>query len=153
MKTDRFRRTAVVMTCAVLALAAAHPASAFIRIARQAAPDAPVVQAHWLPGDLPLNIVIAPANLDKSDAVTSPIITASSESWDNIVDSYFESNAHDYTGAAGELVPALAFDGQNSVLFDPTGANFPTAGSNLPFGISTPRIDDPPTAVAALRHA
>jgi len=128
MKTDRFRRTAVVMTCAVLALAAAHPASAFIRIARQAAPDAPVVQAHWLPGDLPLNIVIAPANLDKSDAVTSPIITASAESWDNIVDSYFESNAHDYTGAAGELVPALAFDGQNSVLFDPTGANFPTAG-------------------------
>ena len=128
MKTDRFRMTAVVMLCAALALAAAHPASAFIRIARQSAPGAPVVQAHWLVADLPLNIVIAPANLDKSDAITSPIITASAESWDNIVDSYFESNAHDYTGAAGELVPALAFDGQNSVLFDPTGANFPTAG-------------------------
>jgi len=128
MKTDRFRMTAVVMMCAVLALAAAHPASAFIRIARQADATSPVVQAHWLPGDLPLNIVIAPANLDKSDAVTSPIITASAESWDDIADSYFESNAHDYTGATGELVPALAFDGQNSVLFDPTGANFPTAG-------------------------
>lgn len=128
MRTDRFRMTAVVMLCAALAIAVAHPASAFIRIARQASPTSPVVQSHWLVGDLPLNIVIAPANLDKSDAVTSPIITASAESWDNIVDSYFESNAHDYTGAAGELVPALAFDGQNSVLFDPTGANFPTAG-------------------------
>ena len=128
MKTDRFRMTAVVMLCAALALAVAHPASAFIRIARQADASSPVVQAHWLPGDLPLNIVIAPANLDKSDAITSPIITASAESWDDITDSYFTSNAHDYTGAAGELVPALAFDGQNSVLFDPTGANFPTAG-------------------------
>lgn len=128
MKTDRFRMTAVVMTCAVLALAAAHPASAFIRIARQAAPDAPVVQAHWLPADLPLNIVIAPANSDKSDAVASASIIASAQAWDAITDSYFSSNAHDYTGAAGELVPALAFDGQNSVLFDPTGANFPTAG-------------------------
>ena len=128
MVTNRFRMAVVVMVCAVLSLAAAHPASAFIRIARQADASSPVVQAHWLPGDLPLNIVIAPANLDKTDAITSPIITASAQSWDNITDSYFTSNAHDYTGAAGELVPALAFDGQNSVLFDPTGANFPTAG-------------------------
>jgi hypothetical protein len=128
MKTDRFRMTAVVMLCAVLVLAAAHPASAFIRIARQADPSSPVVQAHWLPGDLPLNQVIAPANLDKSDAVASAEIVASAEEWELIPTSYFAANAHDYTGAAGELVPALAFDGQNSVLFDPTGANFPTAG-------------------------
>jgi len=46
MKTDRFRMTAVVMMCAVLALAAAHPASAFIRIARQADASSPVVQAQ-----------------------------------------------------------------------------------------------------------
>ena len=104
MKTDRFRMTAVVMLCAALALAAAHPASAFIRIARQADATSPVVQAHWLVGDLPLNIVIAPANLDKSDAVASAAIIASSEAWDDISDSYFTSNSHDYTGAAGELV-------------------------------------------------
>ena len=128
MKTDRFRMTAVVMLCAALALAAAHPASAFIRIARQASPTSPVVQAHWLPGDLPLNMVIAPANLDKSDAVASAEIVASAEEWELITTSYFTVDAHDYTGAPGELVPALAFDGQNSILFDPTGANFPTAG-------------------------
>jgi hypothetical protein len=119
---------AVVMMCAVLALAAAHPASAFIRIARQADPSSPVVQAHWLPANLPLPMVIDPTNLDKTNAVASAEIVASAEEWELIPTSYFTVDAHDYTGAAGELVPALAFDGQNSILFDPTGANFPTAG-------------------------
>src|SRR5262249_35561747 len=48
--------------------------------------------------------------------------------WQDIPTSYFTENAHQYTGAAPEIPPALAFDGQNSVIFDPTGDNFPVAG-------------------------
>src|SRR5512138_3908442 len=96
MRTDRFRMAAVVVLCAVLALAAAHPASAFIRIARQASPTSPVVQAHWLPEELPLPSVINPVNRDKSNAVVLPIIIASAKSWEDIPTSYFTVNPYEY---------------------------------------------------------
>ena len=128
MRTDRFRMTAAVMLCAVLALAAAHPASAFVRIARQASPTSPVVQAHWLPGELPLPSVIDPTNRDKPSATVLPIVIASAKSWEDIPTSYFTVNPYEYGTVPGDSLPSLTFDGQNSVLFDSTGVNFPTAG-------------------------
>ena len=128
MKANRFRIAAAVLLFAAYALTLASPASAFIRIARQASSTSPVVQAHWLPENLPLSSVINPTNADKSDAVALATIQTSAQQWQDIPSSYFTVNAHQYTGVSPEIPPALAFDGQNSVLFDPTGANFPTAG-------------------------
>lgn len=128
MKTDRFRMAAVVMVCAVLALAAAHPASAFVRIARQASPTGPVVQAHWFPEELPLPSVINPVNKDKPSSVVLPIVIASAKSWEDIPTSYFTVNPYEYGTVPGDSLPSLTFDGQNSCFFDTTGVNFPTAG-------------------------
>ncbi len=123
MNRNRFRIAVALLLCGVLALTLADPASAFIRIGRQASPTDPVVQAHWFPSELPLNSVVNPTNNDKSDAVALGEIVTSAETWENITTSFFTVNAHQFAGPP-ELPPALEFDGQNSVLFDLTGANF-----------------------------
>ena len=128
MNRNSFRIAVAVMLCGALAFGLAHPAAAFVHLARQATPTGPVVQAHWFPSEFPLKSIIAPGNNDKSSAIALASIQASGESWEAIPTSFFSYDGIEYTGAAGELVPALAFDGQNSVLFDPTGVNFPTAG-------------------------
>jgi hypothetical protein len=51
----------------------------------------------------------------------------SAEAWEDINTSYFTVHAREFD-AATDSVPKLAFDGQNSVLFDSLGVNFPTPG-------------------------
>jgi len=125
MNLTRFR--IAVLLSGALALSLASPASAFIRIARQATPTSPVVQAHWNDADLPLPSVIDPTNLDQSPATALAVVQASAETWEDINTSFFTVNPVPFTGTP-QLQPALAFDGQNSMFFDPTGVNFPTAG-------------------------
>jgi hypothetical protein len=120
MNRNRFRIAAALL-CGALALTQASPAGAFIRLTRTAADGVHVVQAHWNNSELPLNIVVNPANSSKSDAVALAEIQAGAQSWEDISTSYFSENTHLYVGAP-DIPPALAFDGQNSVLFDPTGA-------------------------------
>ncbi|MGH7681530.1 MAG: matrixin family metalloprotease, partial [Candidatus Eiseniibacteriota bacterium] len=102
-----------------------HPAFAFIRISGQASPTAPVVQAHWLDSELPLNSVIDPTNNDVPAADALAAILAAAQTWQDVNTSYFTINAHPFAGAP-EVPPALAFDGQNSVIFltDDTGTVF-----------------------------
>lgn len=127
MHRDRIRIVVAVLLVGAAVLSSVSPASAFIRIARQATPTGPVVQAHWLDTDLPLKIVIDPTNSDQTSGTALAVILASSQTWEDINTSYFTQSAHAYAGGP-DLPPALANDGQNSVLFDPTGVNFPTAG-------------------------
>jgi len=126
MTSNRFRIAAAVLLSGAFALSLVSPASAFVRITRQGTNG--IIQAHWNAADLPVSSVINPTNNDKSDAVALATIIAAAQHWQDIPTSYFTVNAHQYTGAPPEVPPALAFDGQNSVIFDPTGANFPTAG-------------------------
>src|ERR1700675_3631732 len=118
MNRNRFSIAAVLLLGGALTLAS--PASAFIRIARQATPTSPVVQAHWNDADLPLPSVIDPTNLDQPSATVLPIVQASAKAWENINTSFFTVNPVPFTGTP-QLQPALAFDGQNSVLFDAAG--------------------------------
>src|SRR5262249_43627823 len=118
MTSNRFRIAAAVLLSGAFALSLVSPASAFIRITRQGTNG--IVQNHWNVADLPVPSVINPTNNDKSDAVTLPIIIAAAQHWQDIPTSFFTVNAHQYTGSPPEIPPALAFDGQNSVLFDPT---------------------------------
>ncbi len=127
MHRDRIRIVVAVLLVGAAVLSFASPASAFIRIARQETPTSPVVQAHWLDTDLPLKIVIDPTNSDQPSGTALTVILASSQAWEDINSSYFTESAHAFAGGP-DLPPALANDGQNSVLFDPTGVNFPTAG-------------------------
>lgn len=131
MKPTRFSIVAAFV-CGALALAMAHPAAAFIRIARQASPTSPVVQAHWLDSDLPLPIVVNGTNGDISSALAVSIVQTSAMTWENINTSYFSQNTHAYVPGT-DLVPALAFDGQNSVFFDTPGVNFPPGGTVIAF--------------------
>jgi hypothetical protein len=126
MNRNRFRIAAAILLGA-FALVQAGPAGAFVRLARTAADGVNVVQAHWLPSELPLPSVINPANSDKSNADALGQIQAAAQSWQDIPTSYFTVNAHEFMGAP-ETPPDLEFDGQNSVFFDTAGTNFPTAG-------------------------
>ncbi|HET9251484.1 MAG TPA: matrixin family metalloprotease, partial [Candidatus Eisenbacteria bacterium] len=128
MNRNRIRFALAVILCGALAFSLASPASAFVVIARQATPTSPVVQAHWFPSELPLESIINPANNDKPSATALATVLASGEVWEDISTSFFTYGGTEYTGAPGELAPALAFDGQNSVFFDGPGTNFPTAG-------------------------
>ncbi|HEX7078925.1 MAG TPA: matrixin family metalloprotease [Candidatus Eisenbacteria bacterium] len=130
MKPTRFSIVAAFV-CGALALAIAHPAAAFVRIARQASPTSPVVQAHWLDTDLPLPIAIDGTNSDIPTAMAVSIVQTSAQTWQDINTSYFTADAHAWGGT--ELPPALAFDGQNSVFFDVAGVNFPPGGTVIAF--------------------
>ena len=127
MNRIRFRIAVAVLLSGALALSLAGPASAFIRIARQASPTSPVVQAHWNDADLPLPSVIDPTNSDQPPATALSVVQASAKTWENINTSYFTVNPVPFTGPP-QLQPALAFDGQNSMIFDAAGVNFPVAG-------------------------
>jgi len=127
MNSIRFRIAVAVILGAAFVAASVDPAAAFVRIARQADASSPVVQAHWNDNELPLSSVIDPTNNDISPASALAIVQASAQSWQDINTSYFTVNAHLFTGAP-DTQPDLEFDGQNSVIFDATGANFPTAG-------------------------
>jgi len=127
MNRIRFRIAVAVLLSGALALSLASPASAFIRIARQATPTSPVVQAHWNDADLPLPSVIDPTNLDQPPAVALATVQASAETWEAINTSFFTVDPVPFTGTP-QLQPALSFDGQNSMFFDAPGVNFPVAG-------------------------
>lgn len=122
MNRNRFRLAVAVILCGALAFGLASPASAFVHLARQASPASPVVQAHWLPGELPLQSLINPKNNDKSNAVALAEIQAAAQSWEDIPTSFFTVNA--FEAGPTDSVPKLAFDGYNSVLFDSAGVNF-----------------------------
>ncbi len=114
-----------VLLCGAVLLLVSNPASAFVRIAGQASPASPVVQAHWLDSDLPLSSVIDATNNDQPTATALAVIQAAAQTWQDIPTCYFTINAHPFAGAP-ELPPTLAFDDQNSVLFftDTTGDVF-----------------------------
>ena len=125
MNRTRFR-TAVLLSGA-LALLLVSPASAFIRITRQATPTSPVIQAHWNDADLPLISVIDPTNADQPSGTALSVVQTSAETWESINTSFLTVDPVPFTGSP-QLQPALAFDGQNSMIFDATGVNFPVAG-------------------------
>ena len=111
---------------AVLAISWSVPASAYIRISRQG--PGGVVQAHWFDSELPLRAIVDPSNNDIAPALALTTVVASAKAWEDVPTSYFTVNPVQYSGAAGEIQPVLALDGQNSVLFEQSGVNFPTAG-------------------------
>ena len=111
-----------VLLCGAFAIGFVTPASAFVVIARQATPTSPVVQAHWFPSEFPLESIINAGNLDKPSATALASVLASGEEWENITTSFFSYGGTEYAGNPGELEPALANDGQNSVFFDPVRA-------------------------------
>lgn len=135
MNSVRFRIAAAVLACGALSLSLAHPAAAFIRLTRQAAPGAAVVQAHWLDSELPLKSVVDPKNNDISQAAALTVVQASAQSWQDINTAYFTVNAYQY--GATDSVPKLAFDMQNSVAFDSAGVNFAPGGTVIAFVRST----------------
>jgi hypothetical protein len=128
MNPIRFRIAAAVLGFGALALTMANPAAAFIRIARQANAASPVVQAHWLDSELPLNSVINPTNADISSTDALATVIQSAKNWENVNTSYFTVNPHEF--GATDSLPKLAIDGQNSMFFDNVSANF-TLGSGV----------------------
>lgn len=128
MNSIRFRIAVAVILGAASIAASVDPAAAFVWLARQATPTSPVVQAHWNDDELPLSSVIDPTNNDIPPATALAVVQASAQSWQDINTSYFTVNAHLFTGTPPDSQPDLQFDGQNSVFFDLTGVNFPTAG-------------------------
>ena len=112
---------------AVLAISWSVPASAYIRISR-AGSGGGVVQAHWLDTELPLKAIVDPTNNDLPPAVALAVVQASAQSWEDVETAYFTVDPVQHTPGSGELTPVLANDGQNSVLFEQSGVNFPTAG-------------------------
>jgi len=138
MKSNRIRIALTALGVVLFALAQVSPASAFIRLARQAVPGGPVVQAHWLESSLPLLSVIDPTNADIPSATALSIVQASAQTWQDINTSFFTVNPVEYTGAAGQVQPALnAGDGQNSMFFDTAGVNFAVGSGVIAFVRST----------------
>ena len=123
MNRTQIRAAVLLAGAAVLLLSG--PASAFVRIAGQASPTSPVVQVHWLDTDLPLSSVIDPTNNDQPPELALAAIQAAAQTWQDIPTCYFTINAHPFAGPP-DIQPALAFDGQNSVIFftDTTGDVF-----------------------------
>ncbi len=143
MKTNRIRIALTVLGAFVFALSLVSPASAFIRLTRANATNTGVVQAHWLDSSLPLSSVINPTNADIPSATALSVVQASAQSWQDINTSYFTVSAVEYTGAVGQIPPALnATDGQNSMFFDTAGVNFAPGGSVIAFVRSTVDISD-----------
>lgn len=141
MKSHRIRIALAALGALVFALTLVSPASAFIRLTRQGTTG--VVQAHWLDSALPLPSVINPTNADIPSATALSVVQASAESWENINTSFFTVNPVEFTGAPGQIPPALnATDGQNSVFFDTPGTFFAPGGSVIAFVRSTIDLTD-----------
>ncbi|TMQ56901.1 MAG: matrixin family metalloprotease [Candidatus Eisenbacteria bacterium] len=141
MKSHRIHIALAALGAFVFALTLVSPASAFIRLTRQGTTG--IVQAHWLDSALPLSSVINPTNADIPSATALSIVQASAKTWENINTSYFTVNPVEYTGAPGQVPPALdATDGQNSMFFDTAGANFAPGGSVIAFVRSTIDLTD-----------
>ncbi len=123
-------RTLSTLAAATLVLGVVQPAAAFIRLTRQATgcPSCPVVQAHWLDSELPLLSVIDPTNADLSPAAALAVVQASAETWEGVNTSYFTVDPVEFDATEHEPPALDANDGQNSVLFDQAGTNFPTPG-------------------------
>ena len=143
MKSNRIRIALTALGAFAFALTLVNPASAFIRIGRQGTPTGPVVQAHWLDSSLPLSSVINPSNADIPGATALGVVQTSAETWESINTSYLTVNPVEYTGAVGQVNPALdANDGQNSMFFDTPGANFAAGSGVIAFVRSTVDITD-----------
>lgn len=142
MKSNRIRVALVALGAFVFALSQVSPASAFIRITRDNGAGG-VVQAHWLDSSLPLTSVINPNNGDIPAAAALSIVQTSMHTWEDINTSFLTVNPVEYTGALGQVNPALdAGDGQNSMFFDTAGVNFPPGGTIIAFVRSTIDITD-----------
>lgn len=136
MKSNRIRIALAALGALVFALSSVSPASAFIRLARQGTTG--VVQAHWLDSALPVVSVINPTNADIPSATALSVVQASAQTWQDINTSYFTVNPVEYTGAPGQIPPALnAGDGQNSMFFDTAGVNFAVGSGVIAFVRST----------------
>lgn len=125
MNRSPIRIAGALLLFGAIAVLSFRPAFAFIRISGQTSPTSPVVQAHWLDSELPLKSVIDPTNNDVPPADALAAIEAAAQTWQDVNTSYFTINAHPFAGAP-DVQPALAFDGQNSVIFldDETGTVF-----------------------------
>jgi len=133
MKSHRIRIALAALGALVFAITLVRPASAFIRITRANATRTGVVQAHWLDSAIPVVTVIDPTNGDISSALALSTIQTAAQSWNDVNTSYGVLNAVQYTGAVGQVTPALNFDGQNSIIFDTAGVNFPPGTSIIEF--------------------
>ncbi|HZE18919.1 MAG TPA: matrixin family metalloprotease, partial [Candidatus Angelobacter sp.] len=133
MNAHRIRIALAALGVFVFALSQVNPASAFIRITRSNASGTGVVQAHWLDSAIPVLTVIDPTNGDISSALALSTIQACAQTWNDVPSSYGVLNAVQYDPGAGHLQPALAFDGQNSIIFDTAGVNFPPGTSIIEF--------------------
>jgi len=143
MKSNRIRIALAALGAFVFALTLVSPASAFIRITRFNATGTGVVQAHWLESSLPLTSVINPTNADIPSATALGIVQTSMHTWEDINTSFLTVNPVEYTGAPGQVTPALdANDGQNSMIFDTAGVNFAPGGSVIAFVRSTVDLAD-----------
>ena len=143
MKSNRIRIALTVLGAVFFALTQVSPASAFIRLTRANATNTGVVQAHWLDSALPLKSVINATNGDLPSATALTVVQASAESWESINTSYFTVDPVEYTGAAGQLPPALnSTDGQNSVFFDNSNTNFAPGSGVIAFVRSTIDLND-----------
>jgi hypothetical protein len=133
MKSNRIRIALTALGAFVFALTLVNPASAFIRITRSNGAGTGVVQAHWLESQIPVLTVIDPTNNDISSALALSTIQAAAQTWNDVNTSYGALNAVQYNPGAGHLQPALAFDGQNSIIFDSAGVNFPPGTGIIEF--------------------
>src|SRR2546426_5433635 len=141
MKSNRIRIALAALGAFVFALTLVSPASAFIRLTRQGTTG--VVQAHWLESSLPLVSVINPTNADIPSATALSVVQASANTWQDINTSFFTVNPVEYTGAPGQVAPALnAGDGQNSMFFDTAGVNFAVGSGVIAFVRSTIDLTD-----------
>lgn len=130
MKTN-LRFIVAALLVGAFVVASADPASAYIRLGRQADAASPVVQAHWLDSDLPLKSAVNSANNDIPPATALAVVQASAQSWVDINTCYFTADVHEW--GAPETAPDLEFDGQNSVFFDMPGTNFAPGGGVIAF--------------------
>ena len=141
MKSHRIRIALTALGVLAFAFTQVSPASAFIRLTRQGTTG--VVQAHWLESSLPLQSVINPTNADIPSATALGIVQTSAKAWENINTSYLTVNPVEYTGAPGQISPALnANDGQNSMFFDNAGVNFSAGSGVIAFVRSTIDLSD-----------
>jgi len=143
MKSHRIRIALAALGAFVFALTLVSPASAFIRLTRANSSGTGVVQAHWLDSSLPLLSVINATNADIPSATALSIVQASATAWQDINTSFLTVNPVEYTGAPGQVAPALnANDGQNSMFFDTAGVNFAPGGTVIAFVRSTIDLTD-----------
>src|SRR5688572_27464023 len=100
-------RTLSALAATALVLGAVHPAAAFIRLTRQASgcPSCPVVQAHWLDSELPLQSVIDPTNADIAPAAALAVVQASAETWEAVNTSYFTVDPVEFDDTDPDHVP------------------------------------------------